>query len=266
MKKLSGLIILAGLFLSVSCVIAVVDPRHPERPTISLSQFYRSLPLKPGGSIFLNNTAGNITIDGWDDENVEVLVDESMGLPPSARFYFLGWRRPKPNIQIESGGEEIRIQTPRSGKEQDYRLFSYRLQVPRSVNLQEILNGQGDIEISDIFGNLRIRGKEGTIRVRNFSGPLDITLGSGDVEAELLDLRPEDEVRVTVEDGDITLYLEPGVGAELEARIPEGTISSEFDLPQANQAGMVAAKLGDGGTRISLIVKRGDVKILRVED
>ena len=266
MKNLSVFIILIILSLSMSCVLAVVDTRRPERPNISLSQFNRDLPLKSGGSIFLENTAGDIRIEGWDEESVEVVVEENMGLPPSAQFYFLGWRHPKPNIQVENSEEEIRIRTPRSDKEDDYRLFSYRLRVPRSVNLREIVNGEGDIRISDIYGSARINGKEGAIRVRNLSGPLDIVLGSGDVEAELLDLRPQDEVVITVNNGDITLYLEPGIGAELEARAPAGDVSSEFDIVEQLPAKTVSAKLGEGGARISLTARRGDVKLIRTEE
>jgi hypothetical protein len=266
MRELSVLTILTALFLSVSCVVAVVDTRRPERPNISLGQFEKDLPLKPGGSIFLENTAGDIRIEGWDEESVEIVVEENIGLPSSARFYFLGWGHPKPDVRIESSEEEIRIRTPRSDKKDDHRLFNCHLKVPRSVNLREIRNGEGDIQISDIYGSARISGKEGTVRVLNFSGPLEVVLQKGDVEAELLDLRTQDEVAITVEDGDIALYLESGIGAELEAEAPEGEVSSEFDIAESLPVKSVAAKLGEGGARITLTARRGSLKIKKIEE
>jgi hypothetical protein len=266
MRALSALTVLAALFLSLSCVIAVVDTRRPERPNISLSHFDRDLPLRSGGSIFLENSAGDIRIDGWDEETVELVVEENLGYPPSARFYFLGWGRPKPDVRIEGSEEEIRIQNPRSEKKDDHRLFEFRLKVPRSVHLREIRNGQGDIQISDIYGSARINGKEGAVRVLNFSGPLEVVLEKGDVEAELLDLRPQDEVTITVEEGDITLYLEPGIGAELEAEAPAGEVASEFETAEPLPARAMAMKLGEGGARISLTARRGNLKIKKIEE
>lgn len=266
MKNLSVFLIISILSLSVSCVLAVVDSNRPERLNISLSQLNRSLPLKAGGSIFLENTAGDIRIKGWDEESVELVVEEKMGASESPQIYFFGRSHPKPAIQIENSDEEIRIRTPRSAKEKADRLFDYHLKVPRSVHFREIRNGQGDIQIADIFGSARISGRAGEIRVRNFSGPLDIELGRGDIEAELLDLRPQDEIVFTVEDGDIRLYLEPSVSAELEAEAPAGDISSEFDLAGALPAKTAAAELGEGGAKISLTARRGDIQINRIEE
>jgi hypothetical protein len=266
MNRLAASALIIVMITSVSCVLAVVDTRRPERLNISLSQLNRNVPLKSGGSIFLENTVGDIKIEGWDEESVEVVVEENMGLPRSPHFYFFGRSHPKPDIQIENSEEEIRIRTPRSAEGEVDRLFDYHLKVPRSVNLQEIRNGEGDIQISDIYGSARIKGERGDIRVRNFSGPLDVDLESGDVEAELLDLRPQDEVMITVGDGDIALYLEPGSGAELEAGAPAGDVSSEFDIAEPLPARSVSAKLGEGGARISLTARRGDIKIMRIEE
>jgi hypothetical protein len=266
MRALSVLACCLALFFSVSCVIAVVDPRRPEHPNISLGRFERELPLKSGGSVSLENTAGDIKIEGWDEESVEVVVEENIGFPPSARFYFLGWGHPKPDVRIEGNEEEIRIRIPRSEKKDDRRLFDCRLKVPRSVNLREIRNGAGDMQISGIYGSARLSGKEGAVRLLNFSGHLEVVLEKGTIEAELLDLRPQDEVAITVDDGDIALYLEPGIGAELEAEAPEGEVASEFDVSEPLPAKAVTAKLGEGGARISLTARRGNLKIKKIEE
>jgi len=266
MKNPFVFIIIFMFSLSLSCVVAVVDTGRPERLNISLSRLNRSLPLKAGGSIFLENTAGDIRIEGWDEESVELVVEENMGLPASPQFYFFGRTHPKPDIWIERSEEEIRIRTPRSVKEGDGRLFDYHLKVPRFVNFREIRNGRGGIQVSDIFGGARIIGRAGAIRVRNFSGPLEVDLEKGDVEAELLDLRLQDAVVITVEDGDIRICLEPAVSAELEAEAPAGNVTSEFDVIGPSGAKTVTAKLGEGGTKISLTARRGDIQIKRIEE
>ncbi|MEW5901506.1 MAG: hypothetical protein AB1715_08615, partial [Acidobacteriota bacterium] len=102
--------------------------------------------------------------------------------------------------------------------------------------------------------------------VRNFSGSLDIQTGRGRVEAEVLDLRSQDEIHIRLEEGDIVLFLQPGVGAELEAEAPEGGISSEIELGQTLPAAKVSVQLGEGKTVIDLTALRGDIRIRKVEE
>jgi hypothetical protein len=95
---------------------------------------------------------------------------------------------------------------------------------------------------------------------------VDIALGSGSVEAELLDIRPEDEVRIKTEQGDIMLYLEPGVEAQVEADAPDGEVSSDFDLKQPLPAKTVSVRLGEGKASILLSALHGVIKIKKVEE
>jgi hypothetical protein len=105
---------------------------------------------------------------------------------------------------------------------------------------------------------------EGEIKISNYSGSLDVRLGSGAVEAELLDLRPKDSVRIKVERGDIVLLLEPDVAAQLIADAPAGNIFSELELGQSLPAKKVSAKLGDGQASIELTAGEGDIRIRKV--
>jgi hypothetical protein len=139
------------------------------------------------------------------------------------------------------------------------------LKVPQSVHLESIRNGRGRIVVSDVYGRALLEAEEGEIRVANCSGSLDIRLGAGRVEAEMLDLRPEDTIRVKVERGDIVLSLEPEAAAQVIAEAPEGSVSSELDLGQPLPAKKVSAKLGAGQASIELTADRGDIKIRKVD-
>jgi hypothetical protein len=142
----------------------------------------------------------------------------------------------------------------------------YVLKVPHSVNLDSIRNGRGRIAVSDIYGRALLDADEGEIKVSNYSGSLDVRLGSGSVEAELLDLRPQDSVRIKVERGDIVLLLEPDVAAQLIADAPAGNIFSELELGQPLPAKQVSVKLGDGRASIELTAVGGDIRVRKVED
>jgi DUF4097 and DUF4098 domain-containing protein YvlB len=223
------------------------------------------LPLKSGGTLSLENTNGNIKIQGWDEEKVEIIAVEKRNYPLSRSISYYGSRSLEPKIELQSSEDMIKIKTASAGKEDEFRLVQYNLRVPRSIKLDGILNGEGDIEITDVFGAVQIDQKKGNITIKNFSGSVGIVLGSGSVEAELLDIRPEDQVRIKTEQGDIVLYLEPGVDAQIEATAPDGDVSSDVDLKQPLPAKTVSARLGEGKASISLSALHGVIKIKKVE-
>ncbi len=261
---LTFLFLLAAL--PISCVVAVVDDRYPEGAWFPRSTVQKTLALKSGGTLSLENTNGDIVIRGWDEEKVELMAVERRKPPLSPKIYFYGSRAFEPKIDFQASNEAIAIKTVSSGEEDEFRFVYYELSVPRSIKLENIRNGQGDIEISDVFGGARISQKEGNIRIKNFSGSVDIALGSGSVEAEVLDVRPEDQVQIRSERGDILLCLEPEATAQIEANAPEGDISSDFDFNQALPAKTLSAKLGDGKASFRLTALHGNIKLKKVKN
>jgi DUF4097 and DUF4098 domain-containing protein YvlB len=266
MNRVRFFIIISIIALSASCVVAVMDGRYPESSWYPKSEYQRTLALKSGGTLSLENVNGNIKIQGWDEEKVEITAVEKRGYLRSPKFYIYGAHSLEPKIDLQTSDDMISIKTSSAGKEEEFRLVNYDMRVPRSIKLKNIRNGQGNIQITDIFGSVQINQEEGDITMKNFSGSLDIALGSGSIEAELLDVRSEDEVRIKTEQGDIVLYLEPRVEAQLEANAPDGDISSEIDLKQPLPAKRASAKLGEGKATILLISLRGDIKIKKVEE
>lgn len=253
------------MLLSSACVIAVVDPtsRGQYWPK---STFHKSLDFKPGGAVSLENSNGDIEISGRESDKVEISAERGPESPPSAGIHFLNWRFSPPDVRVQSTGDSVRIRTRESGYEDERGVVHYVLNVPHSVNLDSVRNGRGRIAVSDIYGRALLDAEEGEIKISNYSGSLDVRLGSGGVEAELLDLRPQDSVRIKVERGDIVLLLEPDVAAQLIADAPAGDISSELDLGQPLPAKKVAGRLGDGQTSIELTAVEGDIRIRKVKE
>jgi len=264
LAALHFLLLLAAL--STCCVIGVVDDQYPGGAWFPGNAYQKTLAMKSGGTLSLENTNGNIVIRGWDKEKVELTAVEKRNPPVSPKIYFYGSHELEPKIDLQASKEVIAIKTVSSGKEDEFRFIHYDLSVPRSIKLENIRNGQGDIEISDVFGSVQIGQKEGNITIKNFSGSAHIALGSGSVEAEVLDVRPEDQVQIKSEQGDILLYLEPGVTAQVEANAPDGNISSDFNLNQVLPAKAVSAKLGEGKASFVLTALHGDIKIRKAGD
>jgi hypothetical protein len=255
----------AIMLLWSACVIAVVDPtsRGQYWPK---GTFHKSLDLKPGGAVALDNINGDIEISGWEDERVEITAEGSQESPPEAGIHFLNWRYSPPDVRVQSTSNSVRIRTKENGYEDERGAVHYVLNVPHSVNLDSVRNGRGRIAISDIYGRSLLDADEGEIKISNYSGSLDVRLGNGAVEAEVLDLRPQDSVRIKVERGDIVLLLEPEVAAQLIAEAPAGNVFSELELGQALPSKKVSAKLGDAQASIELTAVEGDIRIRKVKE
>jgi hypothetical protein len=251
-KMLFPCIFVSFVFLS-ACVIAVVDYPYAGGRWTPRSSFSRTLSLKPGGTVSLENASGNIEIEGWDQEQVEVFAEERRNYPLPRRLHVSTLRQPDLKIQIKTTPDSISVETDPAIQKEEARLVNYVLRVPQSTHLRSLRSRSGDISIADLYGSIDVDLGEGTIRIDNFSGSVDIRLGNGDVEAELLDLRPEDEVRITTEQGDIRLYLEPQASIRLEASAPRGSVLSDFDLGKEEDP---AQK-----TRLSLSALNGDIRI-----
>jgi len=253
------------MLLSSACVIAVVDP-NSRGQYWPKSEFHKSLDLKPGGAVALENMNGDIEISGWENERVEISAEGGPESPPRAGIHFLDWRHSPPDVRVQSTGDSVRIRTRGSGYEDERGAVHYVLNVPHSVNLDSVRNGRGRIAISDIYGRALLDADEGEVKISNYSGSLDIRLGKGAVEAEILDLRPKDSVRIKVERGDIVLLLERSVAAQLIAAAPAGNVFSELELGQTLPVKKVSAKLGDGQASIELTAVQGDIRIRKVEE
>jgi hypothetical protein len=258
--------LVAGLILSATaCVIAVVDRSNEGQSRPIQSQYHRALEMKPGGVLILENTDGDIEISGWAEEKVDIAASRRRDLPPSGGIYFLGKRFSPPDIRTERTGDSVEIKTEEKRDKEGGDIVHYALKVPRSIRIDSLSNGRGNIRIADVYGKAVIAAKEGRVEVMNYSGTLDIRLGNGNIEAELLDLRPEDSIRIEVERGDIVIYLEPGISARFSLEAPAGTISSEIDLNQPVPSRKVSSTTGEGGASFELTALQGDINIRKVE-
>ena len=134
-----------------------------------------------------------------------------------------------------------------------------------SVVLTGIRLSEGDLTVSDIFGKLEASVDQGGLLVENFSGAVDVTVGTGDADVEVLDLREEDTITITSRRGDIVLRLESGVGAIVEADAPRGRVRSDFDLGVELPAATVKGWIGEGGPNIILRAPNGRVEIVKIK-
>jgi len=252
-KALAGC---GAVLLLASCIIVVREPPNSSEPPVK-GEFEKTVPFEPEGSISLENRAGTIEIAGWERNEVEIIAEGVAGE---------GDDGPSPDIRL---GEEASSLWIRPGEESGLdgnSFLNYVLCVPHAVDLREIRNEKGNIFLRNIYGKAAIDLDRGDVRVANYSGGITIAVARGSVDAEVLDLREGDEIRITVTSGDIMIRLQDAASARLTALAPNGRVSSEFDMGTPLPASEVSATLGTGpGAFIRLEALDGDIAVRKTD-
>lgn len=248
-----------ALFLvgwSASCIYVMVDDTAAAGRVIR-PRLEKSLPFPSDGVLAVEAEKAAVEIRGWDQEEISLVAEEERPVPTGLRV--IGPWNNEPNVEIDRTGDRLLIRAGLEGE----RATQVRLvlRVPRSLRVRGVDVREGTVLIADFYGEALIRLESGDLRVENYSGSLDARVGAGNITAEFLDVRAEDEVRLQAADGDITVALEDGVKAALDAAAPSGEITSELDLKLALPAPEAKAELGGGGARIELRAEKGSIHI-----
>ena len=153
------------------------------------------VPFAPGGSIRLDNSYGYLTVEGWDEPQVEITVTKSTA----------GYYEPSQQQRAEQPFAQVRVAAERrSDKELAISTTSpvrhrflpkaprsvtveYRIRVPRDSRLV-VRHDSGYVWISDVTGDLDVRSHTGSMIVMlPDAGPysIDARTRMGSVSSDL---------------------------------------------------------------------------------
>ena len=238
-----------------------------QKTAVTGKEFRRTLDLRAGGTLSLENDYGNVEITGWDRDSVEVVARSAAverQRQRSAREYSDRDLAPEVEILERSGG--LLVRTPTFEGPGRPPAVDFKVRVPNSIDLTGIRISEGNLDISDVFGRLEVSVDQGDLLVSNYSGPVRATVATGNADIEVLDLREGDEITITARRGDIILRLESGAGAIVEADAPRGEVVSDFDLGKKLPASAVKGWIGQGGPNVILRASEGRIEIVKIAD
>lgn len=264
MRKLFTIMVVAAALSLCSCFYIRVDYAALDGMA-PMGEFHEVVPFMPGGTLSLENINGNIEIRGWEKEEVEVYAKKMFRPPDRTKFYVFPKRDIDPRIEFDQFENFLKIRTMEPSKENQESIVDFYVDVPRSINLRDIIAQKGDILVSDLYGDVYVDLADGNIVIENYSGFLTASVIFGSVDASLYDLRKEDEIIITVSEGNITVYLEENAQAHLEASVPNGEVFSDFETEKSSESGKFELDLGEDGAFISLTALNGDVKIRQIK-
>jgi len=122
----------------------------------------------------------------------------------------------------------------------------------------------GDLEVEDILGAMKLRSRSKDLRVSRFGGTLDIDLNRGDIE-----LSPGSSILSTItaktSSGAVTMHMPDNAKYDLDAVTRRGDIDNLFGSPmerrELDRGGSIRGN--NGGPKVILETQRGTMTVTR---
>jgi hypothetical protein len=221
--------------------------------------------LEPSSSIFVHNISGNITVQGWDED--EVLVKYTKRVKARSRREAEEWAE-KVEVIIEKSDRDLLIEAkrPREWTESLGSLIKGIFEKRPSVNLDfeiyappqmhlETSSVSGDIYIDSIMGDVMVDAVSGDVEISQSGADVIINIVSGDMILE--DISGDVDIDAVSGDAEITR-----VGGDLRIDITSGDIEGDRilgDLSIDGTSGDVVVRDIHGD--ISIDVTSGDIVV-----
>jgi hypothetical protein len=136
-------------------------------------EFHLSYPVKPGGTLAIDNFNGSVEITSWEKDEVDV-----NGMKYCASEEML--RQLK--VEGSQEGNGVRLRTVRPDGKRGNCGAKYILRVPKKMLLDGIVSSNGGIRVENIVGNARLVSSNGSVKVRSLEGKLDAKTSNAGID------------------------------------------------------------------------------------
>lgn len=261
--------VLVRLAFAVFCVLLI--------PFSVLGQdFQQSYKLRADGSIKIQNVSGDIKIIGYDGSAVTVTGTKKGRNPEQVEIKDMSGQ----------GNVDIGVEYPDCHSGCNVSV-DFEVRVPRSTSFafDKLSTASGNIEISDVQGDVKantasgdvtiknVGGKikantaSGTMRVTEIVGEVSANSASGDVEVSLTRLEGTGNMNFNSASGDVRVSMPSNLDADISLSTVSGDVKTDFPIEiEKNKWGAgsrAKGKLGSGTRMLRIVSASGDVSLLR---
>jgi hypothetical protein len=218
----------------------------------------KTYPLAKGGSFALRNFSGDITVEGWDEQQAEVkIIRRGDGEAARAPVH----------VMREDGANRLVFNsTPEKMGAGGGREVEYVVKLPRNLRELEIVSINSDVDLSNFHSAaISINVQRGNIELEDVSGTVNSRTTKGNTTVVLSEAAKGAPQIFNSINGNIELELAPDTNAELKAETLQGNIDIDEGLRIKVEQGMVGrqavGRIGQGGQPIVVKVVSGNIKI-----
>jgi len=217
-------------------------------------QFHRMYFLPPNGHVIIQNLYGDVSIVGWDRD--EVLV-EAIKRSADPR------RLDEAQIVVQPSAAGLSIRTQYSGSDAGHPAsVEYRITVPRSATLDEVKLINGGLWISGLAGAVTASAVNGNIRAEKLGGHADLSTINGRLFAEFNHIASANHISLRTVNGPISLSIPSRSAATVTAHNQSGGIQSDFGKAVRSEAGLeLHTRINKGGADIRVHNVNGGISI-----
>jgi hypothetical protein len=234
--------------------------------------FERTLNVRPGTALEVENVNGSISVSAWDQPRVRIYAVKKV----SARDSDVGRAALGAlKIEISQSDRFVKIDTIYPKRNDDGNLLDmifggsgnvnsqvkYEISVPRAMNIEaDTVNGS--IKISGVAGEIELDTTNGKIDVVDCSGSVDASTTNGGINVELRSVTAGREMKFETTNGRIALAVPSNLGAEINAATTNGSVRSDLPLvTQRFSRTSLRGTLNGGGPEIKLRTTNGGIDI-----
>jgi hypothetical protein len=221
------------------------------------STITKTYPLAKDGSFSLRNFSGNITVEGWDEQQAEVKIIKRGGS-----------QNPNDPLHVaqEEGANRLVFKSMPDKPGGVTREVEYVVKLPRNLRELEIVSTTSNVNLVNVHSaSISINVQRGNIELEDVSGTVNSRTMKGNTTVVLSEAAKGAPQVFNGVHGNIELELPSGMNADLKAETVDGDIEIDEDfgikVEQRVIGRQAVGQLGAGGQPIVVKVVSGNIKI-----
>ncbi len=223
--------------------------------------YVKKLPLAGNIRIRLEGINGNIEIEGLDDIDFITVVGRKWAGSDSLQDAEVQLKRLE--IQVTNNNDEILVQTLQPGYRQGRQYtVDYEITVPSDLEVEVNLEN-GDVDVQGVQNSVLVNAVNGEVFIWDITGSAVVALVNGSINSSVT-LFPNDEIRLSTENGNVDLSIPTSTSAIFEAYAGSGSITtSNLELvASAQNSDSLTGTLGDGEGVIEVDTVNGNIRVV----
>lgn len=237
--------------------------------------FSKSYSLPAGGSITVRNVSGDVTLTGYDGQQVMVTATK------------VGEDLDMVEVEDLSSGNrvDLRAKYPNNCHRCNVSV-NFDIKVPRSTRYQvgpvstasgdirltgvnadaKVTTASGNVTVSDCAGDIHASTASGEVQVRNVAGTVNASSASGDVDVEIDRLEGAGDMKFSSASGDVKVRLPSSADADVSMSTASGRIQTNFPIEvresKYGSGSRARGRLGSGARMLQISTASGDVSLM----
>ncbi|MFH1942269.1 MAG: DUF4097 family beta strand repeat-containing protein [bacterium] len=236
-------------------------------------EFKKRFDFAPGGEVSVKNVNGNICLEPWDEESVEVYaeIEVKAGSRREAEAFM-----EKVEIVIDHGRGRLSVETDypksrggdsiwdaifRGGRKPQVKV-DFWIKMPSRTNLI-VKSVNGRVEARDVEGKAELSTTNGQIQAEGMRGSVDAHTTNGGIRVELTEFDSRGQMSFKTTNGSITVTLPEDVKADIEVSTVNGGVSTDFPVEVRGKfiGKRIRGTINGGGGLIDLHTVNGSIRI-----